>query len=74
MPPSATDAWDSWDNIASDPIADIQQFFKMVENERWICKTCAWTTRYPPQYPNPHKCPACGQSNWHYTTRDPEEF
>jgi len=69
----ASDAWDSWDNVASDPIADIRKFFKMVENERWICKSCARTTRWPPQYPNPHKC-SCGASDWYYTTRDEVEL
>lgn len=65
---------DTWDNPNpnSDPIADIQRFIKMVENERWICKSCAWTVRYPPRY-GTLKCPACGHQDWYYTTRDPEE-
>lgn len=69
-----TSGWDSWDSVNSDPIADIRRFFKMVENERWICKGCARTTIYPPQYPNPMKCSDCGGTEWHYTTQDKVEL
>lgn len=67
-----------WDNHNSDPIADIQNFFKrdkknMWISEKWICKSCAW---YATLSYNADKtyialvCPECGGREFHYTQNE----